>query len=148
MSKVHEVMNRSFISVPPTMLITEAARKMRDSSDEVIVVCENGRYKGLVTREDIVSFIVSNSNDLARKSVASVMNNGLPKISAGVDILEAAKVMARKDIQHMPVVQNGKFLGLLTIDDLLYESPALAVIVLTKHCEMKGRRERELAQVN
>ncbi len=146
MSKVSEVMTRNYISVPPKMSVTEAARKMRDTGNEAIVVCENGRYKGLVTRDDIVSFIVSNSNGPARKSVACIMNNELPKISAGVDILEAAKVMARKDIQYMPVVQNGKLQGLLTIDDLLYESPALAVIVLTKHCEMKGRRAQELVQ--
>ena len=46
------------------------------------------------------------------------MKNQLPLISPGADIMEAVKVMADNGVQLLPVVQNGKLLGLLTLDRL------------------------------
>ena len=139
MPKVNDVMTRQFITVLPTTSIVDAVKQMRRKDDDFIVVSENGKYRGLVTKNDIVSYITSHVDGFTRKSIATVMNNTLPKVSAGVDIIDAAKIMARHGIQHIPVVQNGKMLGLLSLDNLLRESPALAVIVMTKQHEAKQK---------
>ena len=148
MSKVSEVMQKDVFSVTPTTSIVDVARKMRNYKAEIITVCENGKYKGIVSREDIISCIAAANHSPKQKSAGTLMHNGVPKISPGTDIIDAAKIMAKHESQHMPVVQNGKLLGILTLDNLLYESPALAVIVMTKQSELKFKKTPELARVS
>lgn len=145
MPKVNEVMTREFISMPPTTSIVDAVKQMKKQNEDTIMISENGKYRGLVTKDDIVSYVASHVNEFTRKSVASVMNSRLPKVPAGIDIIEAAKIMARHGIRQIPVVQNGKALGFLSLDNLLYESPALAVIVMTKQYEAREKMLVEAA---
>ena len=147
MSKVCEIMQRDTFSVDPKTSILEVARRMNSGKTEIVTVCDNGKYRGIVTREDIISCIASGNLSPKRQSAGSLMHNGLPMISPGTDVIDAAKIMARRGAQYMPVVQNGKLVGLLTLDALLYESPALAVVVMTRQNESKFKNPQEMARV-
>ncbi|MFO8101368.1 MAG: CBS domain-containing protein [Dehalococcoidia bacterium] len=147
MPKVSEIMQRNVLSVKPTTSLLEVARQMSNGRTEMITVCDNGKYKGIITRDDIISSIASDNGSPKRQSAATLMHNGLPRISPGTDIIDAAKIMAKHGSQQMPVVQNGKLFGILTLDDLLYESPALAVIVMTRQSDAKFKKAPELVRV-
>jgi CBS domain-containing protein len=145
MPKVQEVMKKRTVSLSPSASLTEVARRIIDCEAGVVTVCEKGKLRGIITKENIVSRIATNDCDLRKQKAVSVMKNNVPKISPGVDITEAAKLMVNHNVQCMPVIQNGKLLGLLTLEDLLTESPALAVIVMTKQYESKSRRVAKAA---
>ncbi len=145
MIKVQEVMKKRATSLSPSASLQEVAKKIIDCEAGVVTVCDKGKLRGIVTKENIVSTIATNACDLRNQKAVSVMKNNVPKISPGVDITEAAKLMVNHNVQCMPVVQNGKLMGVLTLEDLLTESPALAVIVMTKQYESKNRRVAKAA---
>ncbi len=131
MTKVKEIMNSAVESVSPSDTIAEVAQKMTDSSLQVLPVCKDGRFRGIITESDIVSYLVAKDYDPGHECAESIMTNHIPKVPAGSDIIDAAKIMANHGISYLPVVGNGgKFVGLLTIGDLARESLALASIVL------------------
>jgi len=139
-------MRRNIVSIAPDKSVADAARKMRDCGEDFVAISENGRFKGLLTRESIVFSIAIDDTNPRRRKAGTLVNHRLPKVPPGTDVVEAAKIMARQNVQYMPVVQNGLLRGILTLDDILRESPALAVIVMTRQNEINdGRKKYALA---
>lgn len=132
MAKVGETMTKDFVSVPPSAPIVEVAQKMRDYGTSFIPVCENGRFRGLVSEKDIITHIVATAHNPKREHTRSLMSRRQPIVSPGEDLIQAAKTMANSGVRAVPVAQNGRLLGLLTLDDMAQESLALAAAVLVK----------------
>lgn len=133
MAKVEQVMSSTITSVSPASPIIEVAQKMRDFGISTMPVCEKGKFRGIITDSSIVAKVVASAHNPKREHARSLMTNSMPKVSVGCDIAEAAKIMASHRTHYLPVVHNGgKFVGLLTLDDLVKESLALASMVLAK----------------
>ena len=135
MSKVSEVMQKGVYSVSPSASISEVARKMRDCGVGTVPVCEKGKLRGIITERSIVFKLadgVSNHKDHKREYAGSLMYNKFPEVPPGAGIIEAARIMASHRTQSLPVVEDGNLVGVLTLDDLVKESPALAVMVIGK----------------
>lgn len=131
MAKVEDVMRSDIVTVSPATPVVEVAQKMRDHALRIIPVCENGKFRGVITEGAIVSRIVAGGQNPKRERAGALMVNGVPKIPLGCDVLEAAKLMSSHGVWCLPVVQNGgRFMGLLTIDDLVRESMVLASMAL------------------
>lgn len=133
MARVEEIMLRNVASVSPSAPIIEVAQKMRDCGIGTIPVCENGKLRGMITERSIVSKTVAYAHNPKRERAKSLMSNNGPKISLGSSTTDAAKIMATHRVCCLPVVHNGgKFVGLLTLNNLVNESPALASMVLAR----------------
>ncbi len=133
MARVEEIMLTNVASVSPSAPIVEVAQKMRDCRLGTIPVCENGKLRGMITERSIVSKIVASAHNPKRERAKTLMSNDGPKISFGCNTTEAAKIMATHRVCCLPVVQNGgKFVGLLTLNNLVNESPVLASMVLAR----------------
>ena len=131
MAKVEDIMTNNFSPVTPTTSIFEVAQKMRDTGLGTMPVCENGKLRGLVTEESIVTKIVASGQSPKQEHAESLMISGGPKIPYGSDAVEAAKIMANHGVRYLPVIRNGgKLVGMLTLDDLVKESMVLATMVL------------------
>jgi signal-transduction protein with cAMP-binding, CBS, and nucleotidyltransferase domain len=135
MTTVLEILGPNRLTVSPSMPISDVAQKMKDHSLDMIAVCENGRFRGIITEKVIISQIVAASQDPKREQAESLMISNTPKISPGADVIEAGKMMASHRIAYLPVVQNGKFFGILTLDNLAKGSLAAAVIVLAQRVD-------------
>jgi len=141
MLKVGDVMTSEFASVLPHTPVIEVAHQMKVLGTGVIPVCDNGKFRGVITERDIVISIVATGGDPVTETARSVMNNHLPVILPGEDIMQAAKVMVNNGVRMLPVAQNGKLLGLFTLDDLARESLALAAMVFSKTIKLQNSRE-------
>jgi CBS domain-containing protein len=130
--KVKDVMTNEVVSVAPSALAIDVAQKILVSGQRVIPVCDNGELRGMVTERDIVVGIVATARDPVEVAVNSLAGNHSPIIAPGDDILLAARLMVNRNARVLPVVENGKLVGLLTLDDLARESPALAAMVFCK----------------
>ena len=140
MLKVKDVMTSELASVPPLTPVIEVAHQMKVSGRGVIPVCDNGKFRGVITERDIVIGVVATATDPVTEPARSVMNNHLPLISPGDEIMQAAKVMVDNGARVLPVAQNGKLLGLFTLDDLARESLGLAAMVFSKTVKLSQRR--------
>ncbi|MFO8010919.1 MAG: CBS domain-containing protein [Dehalococcoidia bacterium] len=138
MKRVEEVMERNPVTVCPSASIIEVARRMKEHNLQMILVCENNKLRGVITEGDIISGIVASARNPRRQEAKSLMQYDGPKISPGDDLLSAAKLMARHGTHYLPVVQNGKMKGLLTLDHLVNESLAAASLVLDRTRRQPG----------
>jgi CBS domain-containing protein len=132
MAKVRDIMNTEVISVPSSTPIIEVAHQMKIRGTGVIPICDQGKFRGLITERHIVTEIIANAIDPVVETAGSVINKHQPVITPDEEIMQAVKVMVNNDVQVLAVVQNGELLGLLTLEDVARESPALAVMVFSR----------------
>ncbi len=133
MARVEQIMLTNIASVSPSSPIIEVAQKVRECRLGAMPVWENGKLRGMITERSIISRVVAYAYNPKRERAKTFMSNNGPKISFGSNTTEAAKIMATHRVCCLPVVQNGgKFVGLLTLNSLVNESPALASMVLAR----------------
>jgi len=128
MLKVQDFITSEVISVAPSAPVIEVAQQMLAFGRGVIPVCDNGKFRGVVTERDLVRLLATGC-DPVTEPASSVMSNHPSIVSPGADIMEAVKVMLNNGAWVLLVVQNGKLLGLLTLDDLARESLTLATVL-------------------
>ncbi|MDP2738053.1 MAG: DUF294 nucleotidyltransferase-like domain-containing protein [Pseudorhodobacter sp.] len=115
--KVADLMARKPVTVGPGDSIRQAAAKMRDAHVSSLGIVEGGRFLGIVTTRDLTNKVLANGLDPATP-VGEVMTPdpvSLAPAALGSDILH---IMLERRIGHLPVVENGQLVGMITQTDL------------------------------
>jgi signal-transduction protein with cAMP-binding, CBS, and nucleotidyltransferase domain len=79
---------------------------------------------GIVTEADFVRRVVLEGHSKDAQ-VSTIMTRDLVTISPGMDVFDALQLMKDADVKHLPVVDNDKLVGFVTLKDLLKIQPAL-----------------------
>ena len=101
--------------------IIEAARTMRDSDIGDVIVVEDGEVTGILTDRDIVVRAVAEGRDAESTSVADICTTGIQAIEPDASIDDALRMMRDADIRRLPVVKNGRPVGIVSLGDLAVE---------------------------
>ncbi len=136
--KVKEVMTRQAIRVSPASPITEVAVKMRDSGVEAVSVCDGDRFLGFVWDHDIVCCVVAGGSQAARTRARTVFRRLEISISPDADLIQAAAIMAENDLRLLPVLDHGRLVGLLSIEDVAEASEVFAGAILSAKAKFRG----------
>ena len=116
--KVKDLMTTNVAKVNANSNITEVAQNMKNLNVGSIPVCDSSdNIVGIVTDRDIVLRNVASGNQ-SNSTAQNVMSSQLVTVSPDTDIHEAANIMAKNQIRRLPVVENGKLVGMLSIGDL------------------------------
>ncbi|MCJ7488532.1 MAG: CBS domain-containing protein [Thermoplasmata archaeon] len=124
--KVKDIMTENPIIAELPGTRTEVLKKLVKSNKTgmPVVKSSDGTLAGFVTRQDIFS-------KPEEEQLALVMKRDYPTISPKADVKDAAKVMVEQNLSHLPVVENGKLVGIITPTDLLIvverENPEVTV---------------------
>jgi CBS domain-containing protein len=105
------------VTVPEETLLT-AARRMRRYDVSALPVYRGRRLTGIVTERDIVSAIADGA-DPATSWVADYMTHRPTTANPEEDVQAAARRMAELGVRHLPVVDGGHLVGVLSMRDLL-----------------------------
>ena len=117
---VKEIMTREVCTVPKEENILNAARRMLEFGVGTVVVVEGEFPVGIVTERDIIAKVVSRNKVPAEVKVEEVMTAPLITITPETSAREAGRIMLKKGIRRLPVVNNGgKLVGIVTDTDLL-----------------------------
>jgi CBS domain-containing protein len=119
--KVEEIMTRDPRTVNAGDAIVEAARVMRDSDIGDVVVMEEGQVSGIVTDRDIVVRGIAEGRDPDSTTVGEVCTTGIETIDPGSSVDDALRLMREHDIRRLPVVKNGRPVGIVSLGDLAVE---------------------------
>ena len=115
MATVSEVMNRDVLAVDPTASIGEAAEKMMDAGVGAVVVMEDMvRIVGIVTERDLLRAVAARAR-AAEARVRQWMTADPVTIGPELTIEEAAKIMFDNNFRHLPVVKDGRALGIVSL---------------------------------
>ncbi|MBH0161113.1 CBS domain-containing protein [Fictibacillus sp. 26RED30] len=117
MKKVSDIMTRNVDYVTPQDNVYEVAVKMKQDNVGVIPVCENDQIIGVITDRDIVVRGVAEKRPGSTK-VSDVMSDNLFTGSADMTVEEATELMADKQVRRLPIVENNKLVGIISLGDL------------------------------
>ena len=116
---VKEVMTSSVVSIAPEESAALAARLLARHGLGALPVCSaEGMLRGMVTDRDIVLRCVAPETDPKAVPVKEIMSRRPAAVEPGDDVRQAARLMARRQIRRLPVVEAGKVVGMVSLGDL------------------------------
>jgi len=115
--KVGDIMSRNVVTVDPGATFADAAKTLHEHGISSVVVKGAKGAAGIVTERDFVN-LVADGKDPATVKISDRMTKDLALVQPKTDIADAAKLMAERRIRHLPVVERGKLVGILSIRDL------------------------------
>ena len=108
-------MNTSVLTVDPMSSIGEAAEKMMEAGVGAVVVMEDMvRIVGIVTERDLMRAVAQRAR-AAEARVRQWMTEGVVTIEPETTVQDAAKMMFEKNFRHLPVVKDGRLLGIASL---------------------------------
>ena len=117
--KLHEVMTNPVIRIHPDETVAVAARTLTRYNIGILPVCGgDGRLCGLVTDRDLVTRCLAAGRSPANTPVRDVMTTQVVSVRPDLDTSLAAGLMAREQIRRLPVVENGRLCGMVSLGDL------------------------------
>ncbi|HZL45961.1 MAG TPA: CBS domain-containing protein [Opitutaceae bacterium] len=107
------------VSVPPTVTVTQAAQEMNRRKVGSVLVLEGGRLVGIFTERDVLWRVVAAGLDPKTSRLSQVMTPNPVTVAPDAPIQHVMDVFTEKRFRHMPVVDGGRLLGLISIGDVL-----------------------------
>jgi CBS domain-containing protein len=124
--KVGDIMTRNFIHATPETDLRECAKMMVKKRVGSLIIKEGDKLKGILTEKDIVWAVVKKTKGGLKDVLAKdLMKRKVITIKPSADLIEAMEKFKKKKIRKLPVIENGKVIGLLTEKDILKIDPGL-----------------------
>ncbi|MGD2050535.1 MAG: CBS domain-containing protein [Chloroflexota bacterium] len=118
-SSILSTKSSDVITISPDQTISEAILRLSDYNIGVlIVVGESGKVVGIISERDIVRRLVKDP-DLLNRNVFEVMTS---EVIVGVpqdDVMSVVHTMTEKRFRHIPVIDRGKLIGIVSIGDIV-----------------------------
>ena len=114
---IRDVMTPNPRTVTPDDSIQNAARIRRDEDTGAVPVVDNGRPVGMVTDRDIVVRAVADGSQLNRP-VSEIVTGAVVTVTPDTSTRDAAQLMSEHQIRRLPVVENERLVGIVSLGDL------------------------------
>lgn len=129
--KVGDAMTQKPVMISPTATLKQCADLMAKKHIGSVLVEEKDKIVGVLSEQDIVRKAVAKGT-AGKKKVKDIMEKNLITVSPDKDIFEAIRIMRDYNIRHLPVMHKGKFVGLVTMKDILKIEPDLFELLVEK----------------
>ena len=125
MRKVSDILARKgklVISVSPEIPVIEALRIMADKNIGSVAVVFQDQWLGLVTERDYARKVVLKGKSSSQLSAADIMTTSLPRVNPDHSMEDCMLLMSENNIRYLPVFENEKLCGLVSINDVIRET--------------------------
>ena len=143
--KVADAMTHNPVVIDPVSSLRDAAKLMAKEHVGALLVKDGQEVIGILTEQDMVRKGIAKEGNPAARKVREIMAQSLYTISPEEDIFEALRVMRDYNIRHLPVLHNNKFVGLVTLKDILKLEPDLYEILVEK-IELREQERKLIRQ--
>ena len=116
--EIKDIMTQSVVSIDPNESVEVAARTMHQYNIGALPVCSNGKLCGMLTDRDIVTRCLAANRQPASTQVRQVMTEQVTAVRPDMETGAAAHLMGRLQIRRLPVVENGKLCGMVSLGDM------------------------------
>jgi len=119
--RARDVMERNFVLVSPLTTVQEAVERMLDADCQVVIVdrADEGDAYGILTFQEIVYRVISQSLAPARVRVADVMVKPLIVVNPNLRLPFVAQLFANTQIENAPVIEEHQLAGIISSADLV-----------------------------
>lgn len=119
--KVRELMTKPVVRIRSDEPVSVAARTLTHYNIGAMPVCgSDGRLCGVITDRDIVTRCLAAQRPAELTKVAEVMTRQVLSVTPDTEARDAAALMARGQVRRLPVVQNGRLCGIVSLGDLAH----------------------------
>ncbi len=117
--KVRDIMTSPAIRIHPEESVEVAARALASHNIGMLPVCgTDGKLCGVVTDRDLVTRCVAGGKLPDKTKIREVMTGQVMSVDPNMELGMAAHLMGKQQVRRLPVVENGKLCGMLSLGDL------------------------------
>ncbi|HHY06534.1 MAG TPA: CBS domain-containing protein [Clostridia bacterium] len=121
--KLKEIMTKDVIAVSPDTSVLDVAQIMKDKNIGSVPVCkENMDVAGIITDRDIVLRVVCAEKNPKMIKCEEIMTDKLVVGKTDMEVEAALELMGDVQVRRLPVVENGKLVGFVSLGDLAVNS--------------------------
>ncbi|SCL39101.1 CBS domain-containing protein [Micromonospora rhizosphaerae] len=128
MTTVGEFMTTRLVTMDGNDTLTAAAQEMRDSAIGDVVVTDGDKVAGIVTDRDITVRGVAEAKDPKSTKLNEITSKRVVTVSQYDDAVAAADLMRTYAVRRLPVVDDGRLVGLVSLGDLAVEREPQSVL--------------------
>ena len=126
---VSDVMVKDVMTVDEGASVKEAAGVMDKFEIGCLIAVKKGKATGILTERDLLKRIVAESRDAAKTKVKDIMSSPLVVVQSSMDLEEAIRLMFQVKIKKLPVVDDKRLVGLVTLTDIARFQPQMMRIL-------------------
>ena len=122
MNRVSEILDEKgsdVLEIEAEASVLEAVRRMVEANIGSLLVTEGGKVTGIVTERDYLRRVTLEGRTDADTAVHEIMSSPLVVVTAETTVDECMALMTDRRIRHVPVVEGGEVVGLISIGDLV-----------------------------
>ena len=126
MNKVADIMSQRVISVDEKTSLKEVIDILSFNSISCVLVTKNDKLTGILTERDLVNRLLHKDQSLKKTKIVDLMTKEVISIHPNTNLEEASFIMRTKRIKQLPVIKNGKLIGIITQTDVVDEAISLS----------------------
>lgn len=111
--------NAQIFSVQPTTKVLDAIKLMAEKAVGALLVLDNDKLVGIVSERDYARKVVLMARSSHTADVSAIMTSRVICVDPSQSIEDCMEMMTEKRIRHLPVLEGGKLIGVISIGDLV-----------------------------
>lgn len=123
--EIRDVMVQKVITVEAHASLKETIELMNKYEVGCLIVCKNKRPIGILTERDLLKKVLAKIPDLSQTELKNVMSTPVWTAKPAMEIGDAVDFMIRQRIKKLPITDDEKLVGLVTLTDILRFQPQL-----------------------
>lgn len=120
--RIKDIMTNQIAYVNPDTTVVETAQLMQKHDVGIIPVCQGTDVIGVVTDRDIVVRNIAHGKDPQATPVRDVMTTNVVAVNPDMNLHQAAEIMSNSQIRRLPVVDNNRLVGMVSLGDFATEA--------------------------
>jgi CBS domain-containing protein len=127
--RVEDVMVKEVIKINENKTAKEAAELMNKYEIGCLIAVEKDKVSGILTERDLLKRVVAEAKDASKLTVRDVMTSPLVVAEPKMDLGEAVRLMFRMKIKKLPVVEDKRLVGLVSLTDIARFQPQMMGLI-------------------
>ena len=123
MGKVRNILHNkgnAVYSVEPDTMVYRAIELMCEKNIGGLLIVENGKLVGIFTERDYARKLILKGKSSKDTPIKDLMTSNLVTVSPDTSIDDCMRVMTGRKIRHLPVLENGNLVGVISIGDVVH----------------------------
>ena len=116
---VADVMSKNVATISPDETVVSAAKMMSERKISCLAVMDGGQVAGILTETDMLRRVARNGKRFYQTKLEQIMSDSVKSVFPDMSVLEASEIMSEMRIKRLPILEQGKLVGIVTQTDLV-----------------------------